>query len=49
MVWLNSNENPAGPPEVALAAMREVLPTSGRYHYQEFGQIYDDRSRGART
>src|SRR5262250_1611728 len=41
MVWLNSNENPAGPPEVALAAMREVLPTSGRYHYQEFRGIYD--------
>ncbi len=39
MVWLNANENPAGPPEVALAAMREVLPTSGRYHYQEFGAI----------
>jgi histidinol-phosphate aminotransferase len=39
MVWLNANENPAGPPEVALAAMRECLPTSGRYHYQEFGQI----------
>src|SRR5581483_7883254 len=39
MVWLNANENPAGPPETALAAMREVLPTSGRYHYQEFGDI----------
>jgi len=39
MVWLNANENPAGPPEVALAAMREALPTSGRYHYQEFGEI----------
>jgi histidinol-phosphate aminotransferase len=40
MVWLNANENPLGPPEAALAAMREVLPTSGRYHYQEFGEIY---------
>ena len=40
MVWLNANENPAGPPAVALAAMREALPTSGRYHYQEFGEIY---------
>jgi histidinol-phosphate aminotransferase len=40
MVWLNSNENPAGPPAVSLDAMREVLPLSGRYHYNEFGQIY---------
>src|SRR5215471_2637507 len=40
MVWLNANENPAGIPEVAQAAMREVLPTAFRYHYQEFGEIY---------
>ena len=40
MVWLNANENPAGPPPASLAAMREALPTSGRYHYQEFGDIY---------
>jgi histidinol-phosphate aminotransferase len=39
MVWLNANENPAGPPTVALAAMQKVLPSSGRYHYQEFGAI----------
>ena len=39
MVWLNANENPAGPPPVSLAAMQEVLPTSGRYHYQEFEGI----------
>ncbi len=40
MVWLNSNENPAGPPSVSLDAMREALPVSGRYHYNEFNQIY---------
>jgi histidinol-phosphate aminotransferase len=40
MVWLNSNENPAGPPAVSLDAMRDVLPSSGRYHYNEFSQIY---------
>ncbi len=40
MVWLNANENPAGPPAVSLAAMRDALPGSGRYHYQEFGEIY---------
>jgi len=39
-VWLNANENPAGPPEASLAAMREILPTSGRYHYQELGGVY---------
>jgi histidinol-phosphate aminotransferase len=40
MVWLNANENPAGPPAASLAAMREALPTSGRYHFQEFRGIY---------
>jgi histidinol-phosphate aminotransferase len=40
MVWLNANENPLGPPPAVLAAMREVLPTSNRYHYQEFRDIY---------
>jgi len=40
MVWLNANEFPAGPPQVALAAMKEALPTSNRYHYQEFQGIY---------
>lgn len=39
MVWLNANENPAGIPEVAQAAMREVIPSAFRYHYQEFGDI----------
>ena len=41
IVWLNANENPAGIPEVAQAAMREVIPTAYRYHYQEFGGIYE--------
>ena len=40
LVWLNANENPQGIPEPALAAMREVLPTANRYHYQEFNAIY---------
>ncbi len=39
MVWLNSNENPAGPPQVSIDAMREVLSLSGRYHYNEFREI----------
>lgn len=40
MVWLNANENPAGPPAVAMAEMQKALPLSGRYHYQEFGDIF---------
>src|SRR5215469_6979194 len=40
LVWLNANENPQGIPDQALAAMREVLPTANRYHYQEFSSIY---------
>jgi histidinol-phosphate aminotransferase len=40
MVWLNANENPAGVPAPALAAMQKALPGSWRYHYQEFPDIY---------
>ncbi len=39
MVWLNANENPAGPPDCSLDAMRAVMADSGRYHYNEFGTI----------
>ena len=39
MVWLNANENPAGPPSPVLDAMRDALPVSNRYHYNEFEQI----------
>ena len=41
MVWLNANENPAGPPRSSIEAMIEVLPTAGRYHYQEFRDFYE--------
>jgi histidinol-phosphate aminotransferase len=40
MVWLNANENPLGPPKAALQAMTEALPTTGRYHYQEYRDFY---------
>ena len=40
MVWLNANENPLGPPKSSLTAMAEVLPLSGRYHYQEVRDFY---------
>jgi histidinol-phosphate aminotransferase len=39
-VWINANENPAGPPAPSIKAMAEVLPASGRYHYQEFPEFY---------
>jgi histidinol-phosphate aminotransferase len=40
MVWLNANENPLGPPKSSLAAMADVLASSGRYHYQESRDFY---------
>jgi histidinol-phosphate aminotransferase len=39
-VFLNANENPEGPPKEAIEAMIEVLPSSGRYHYQEYQEFY---------
>ena len=39
-IWLNANENPAGPCIASLVAMSQVLATSGRYHYQEFPDFY---------
>jgi histidinol-phosphate aminotransferase len=40
-IWLNANENPEGPPKQALDAALKVLPTSGRYHYQEYQEFYE--------
>jgi histidinol-phosphate aminotransferase len=45
MVWLNANENPAGPPDRSLDAMRAVMANSGRYHYNEFGGIYETMAK----
>lgn len=45
MVWLNANENPAGPPPSAIAAMTKALPTAGRYHYPEFRDFYAQLAR----
>ena len=44
-VWINANENPAGPPAVSIQAMKEVLTAAGRYHYQEFGEFYSALAR----
>lgn len=40
MVWLNGNEFPEGPPEAVVRAMADIIPTSNRYHYQEFRDFY---------
>ena len=45
MVWLNANENPAGPAPSAIAAMTKALPTAGRYHYPEFRDFYAELAR----
>lgn len=45
MVWLNANENPAGPAPAAIAAMTKALPTAGRYHYPEFRDFYAELAR----
>ena len=45
VVWLNSNEFPAGPPGSVIKAMTDVIPSSNRYHYQEFGDFYTALAR----
>jgi histidinol-phosphate aminotransferase len=45
MVWLNANENPAGPPAVSLEAIRKVLAETGRYHFQEFRDFHEALAR----
>lgn len=38
-VWLDSNENPAGPPRSAIEAMVQNAPHTWRYHFEEFGAL----------
>jgi len=45
MVWLNANENPAGPPACSLRAIAEVLPAAGRYHFQGFRAFHETVAR----
>jgi histidinol-phosphate aminotransferase len=35
-VWLDSNENPVGPPAAAVDAMVRAAPDAWRYHFNEF-------------
>jgi histidinol-phosphate aminotransferase len=41
LVWLDSNENPAGPPLSAIDAMVKAAPASWRYHFDEFDAFSD--------
>lgn len=36
LVWLDSNENPAGPPASAIKAMIDGVMATARYHFDEF-------------
>src|SRR5215813_2986349 len=36
IIWLDSNENPAGPPATAIKAMADAAAASARYHFDEF-------------
>src|SRR5438067_5679621 len=36
MVWLDSNENPAGPPASAIKAIIDGVSATARYHFDEF-------------
>src|SRR5579871_6113380 len=39
LVLLNANENPDGPPQIAIDAMSRVLARSGRYHDEDTEQL----------
>src|SRR2546425_6851868 len=36
MVWLDANENPAGPPTSAIKAIVDGVAATARYHFDEF-------------
>ncbi len=38
-LWLDANENPAGPPQSSIDAMVQAAAESGRYHFDEFGEF----------
>src|SRR5437667_4380629 len=39
VVWLDSNENPLGPPPSAIKAMVDGVSATARYHFDEFGKF----------
>jgi histidinol-phosphate aminotransferase len=38
-IWLDANENSAGPPRSAIEAMVQSAPHTWRYHFDEFGAL----------
>jgi len=45
VVWLDSNENPAGPPPSAIKVMAEGAAATARYHFDEFPAFTDALAR----
>jgi len=45
VVWLDSNENPLGPPPSAIKAMLDGVSATARYHFDEFGKFREAIAR----
>src|SRR5262249_10948377 len=45
MVWLDANENPAGPPLSAIKAIVDGAAATARYHFDEFAAFADAIAR----
>src|SRR5215831_7143161 len=45
MVWLDANENPAGPPPSAIKAIVDGAAATARYHFDEFAAFRDAIAR----
>jgi histidinol-phosphate aminotransferase len=45
MVWLDANENPAGPPASAIKAIVDGAAATARYHFDEFGEFSEAIAR----
>lgn len=45
LIALDANENPDGPPEVSIAAMRESLALGGRYHDDAMTELETELAR----
>src|SRR5581483_5555476 len=45
VVWLDSNENPAGPPPSAIKAIVDGAAATARYHFDEFAAFTDAIAR----
>lgn len=45
MIWLDANENPAGPPLSAVKAITDGVAAIARYHFDEFGAFTEAIAR----